>query len=340
VPEFHFPAARITQEVIMEEKLELLKNKVLKGYQINKTDALALAVMPLKELTQAADEIRRKFCGNQFDLCTIINGKSGKCSEDCKYCAQSSFYPTDVESYPLLGTEELLQQAEYNSKRGVPRYSIVTSGRKLSRQEVEQACESIRQIREKVDISVCVSFGLLDEEEFGKVKAAGAERVHNNLEASENYFPNVCTTHTQQDKIASLQAAKRAGLSVCSGGIMGLGESMEDRIDLAFRLQELGVNSVPVNMLNPIPGTPYEKNPRLTEEDMCRIVAVFRFILPGAFIRLAGGRGLMEDQGRRCFQSGANAAITGDMLTTAGITIQKDLEMLKELGYRVADVCE
>lgn len=320
----------------MKEKLERLKKKVLEGYQISKEEALALAEMPLEELTQAADEIRQKFCKNQFDLCTIINGKSGKCSENCKYCAQSSFYPTDVESYPLLGTKELLKQAEYSSKRGVPRYSIVTSGKKLSSREVEQVCESIRQIKEHVDISVCVSFGLLEEEEFRKVKEAGAVRVHNNLEASANYFPNVCTTHTQKDKIDSLQAAEKAGLSICSGGIMGLGESMEDRIDLAFTLRELGVQSVPVNMLNPIPGTPYENNPRLTEEEMCRIVAVFRFILPKAFIRLAGGRGLMQDQGRRCFQSGANAAITGDMLTTAGITIQKDMEMLEELGYQAA----
>lgn len=319
----------------MKEKLELFKKSVLEGYQINKEEALELAETPLEELSQAADEIRQRFCGNQFDLCTIINGKSGKCSENCKYCAQSSFYPTDVESYPLLGTEELLKQAEYNRKRGVPRYSIVTSGKKLSSREVEQVCESIRQIRKNVDISVCVSFGLLNEEEFWKVKEAGAARVHNNLETSANYFPSVCTTHTQEDKIASLRAAEKAGLSICSGGIMGLGESMEDRIDLALKLRELGVRSVPVNMLNPIPGTPYENNPRLTEEEMCRIVAVFRFILPEAFIRLAGGRGLMEDQGRRCFQSGANAAITGDMLTTAGITIQKDLEMLKELGYQV-----
>ena len=191
-----------------------------------------------------------------------------------------------------------------------------------------------------MDISICVSFGLLEEEDFRKVKEAGAVRVHNNLEASEGYFPKVCTTHTQKDKIEALKAARNSGLSICSGGIMGLGESMEDRIDLALTLRELGVNSIPVNMLNPIAGTPYEKNPRLTVEEMCRIVAIFRFILPKSFIRLAGGRGLMEDQGRRCFQSGANAAITGDMLTTTGITIQRDMEMLKELGYQVVKECE
>ncbi len=324
----------------MQQQLKSLKQKVLEGGKISKEEALALAEMPLEELCPAADEIRKAFCGSSFDLCTIINGKSGKCSENCKYCAQSSFYRTNVESYPLLGTEELVRQAQYNSERGVPRYSIVTSGKKLSSKEVEQVCESIRAIKEKVDISVCVSFGLLEEAEFQKVKEAGAARVHNNLEASERYFPKVCTTHTQKDKIGALNAAKNVGLSICSGGIMGLGETMEDRIDLAISLRELGVNSVPVNLLNPIPGTPYEHNPRLTEDDMRRIVAVFRFILPEAFIRLAGGRGLMEDQGRKCFQSGANAAITGDMLTTAGITIQRDLQMLQELGYQVARDCE
>ena len=253
----------------------------------------------------------------------------------CAYCAQSASYHTAVETYPLLDTEALLEQAQYSQSRGVHRYSIVTSGRNLNAQEVSQACGSIRKIKESLDISICVSFGLLEEADFQKLRQAGASRVHNNLEASAGYFPQVCTTHTQQDKIRSIEAARKAGMEVCSGGIMGLGESMEDRIDLAITLRELQIKSVPVNMLNPIPGTPYENNPRLTEEDMCRIVAIFRFLLPDAFIRLAGGRGLMEDQGRRCFYSGANAAITGDMLTTSGITIQRDLEILKELGYQV-----
>lgn len=319
----------------MMDSLASLKEKVLAGRQITREEALALAEMPLEALCAAADEIRRFFCGDKFDLCTIVNGKSGKCSENCKYCAQSASYHTAVETYPLLDTEALLEQAQYSQSRGVHRYSIVTSGRNLNAQEVSQACGSIRKIKESLDISICVSFGLLEEADFQKLRQAGASRVHNNLEASAGYFPQVCTTHTQQDKIRSIEAARKAGMEVCSGGIMGLGESMEDRIDLAITLRELQIKSVPVNMLNPIPGTPYENNPRLTEEDMCRIVAIFRFLLPDAFIRLAGGRGLMEDQGRRCFCSGANAAITGDMLTTSGITIQRDLEILKELGYQV-----
>lgn len=319
--------------------LESLKQKVLEGNQISKEEAMFLVDQPLYSLCSAADELRQFFCGNQFDLCTIVNGKSGKCSEDCKYCAQSVFYETKVESYPLMETDEIVKQAQYNWERGVPRYSIVTSGKRLNSAEVEKVCESIREIKKSTGISVCVSFGLLDETEFRKIKEAGAIRVHNNLESSAEYFPKVCSTHSQEEKIAALQAAKNAGLSVCSGGIMGLGESMEDRIELALSLRNLGIKSVPVNMLNPIPGTPYENNPVLTEEEMCRIIAIFRFILPDAFIRLAGGRGLMSDQGKRCFQSGANAAITGDMLTTTGITIKQDMELLKELGYQVVSEC-
>jgi biotin synthase len=311
------------------------KEKIIQGEEITKETALELYNAPLEELCKAADEIREHFCKNGFDMCTIINGKSGKCSENCKYCAQSAHYHTASEEYPLLDTEEIVRQAKYNADRGVVRYSIVTSGKALNDTEIEQMCEAIRAIKREVDIEVCVSFGLLNEAQFRKVKEAGVTRVHNNLETSRNNFPNVCTTHNFEDKVAAIRAAKAAGLAVCSGGIMGLGETVEDRIDMAFSLKELGVRSVPVNMLNPIPGTPYEKNQTLTIDDMRRIVAIYRFILPEASIRLAGGRGLLEDKGEGCFQSGANAVISGDMLTTAGYTIESDMAMLKKLGYQI-----
>ena len=313
--------------------IQELKEEIYNGKRIGKEEALFLAEQPLEELSQAADEIRRHFCGDGFDICTIINGKSGRCSEDCKYCAQSAHYHTGAEEYPLLDTEEITAHAKYNDERGVLRYSIVTSGKRLNDKEVDQMCESIRDIKAKTGIGVCVSFGLLNEEQYRKIKEAGAERVHNNLESSRRYFPEVCTTHTYDDKIAALRAAQAAGLSICSGGIMGLGETMEDRIDMALTARELGVRSIPVNMLNPIPGTPYEHNEKLKPEDMQRIVAVYRFLVPDASIRLAGGRGLLPDKGRACFCSGANAAISGDMLTTSGITIETDMQMLKELGY-------
>lgn len=312
-----------------------LTEKVLNGGQITEEEALKLYGEPLEELCESADRIRRHFCGSRFDLCTIINGKSGRCSENCRFCAQSAHNHTGVTEYPLLPDDEIVAQAKRDHEQGVLRYSIVTSGKRLSDGEVERMCGVIRRIRSEVGIQVCVSFGLLNEEQYRKLKEAGASRVHNNLETSGENFANVCTTHTFDDKINAIRAAQAAGLAVCSGGIMGLGETPKDRISMAMSLRELGIKSVPVNMLNPIPGTPFEKNPRLTADDMRRIVAVYRFILPEASIRLAGGRGLLEDKGKGCFVSGANAAISGDMLTTAGITTKTDLEMLEELGYEV-----
>ncbi len=320
----------------MHHIIEQLKEKVLSGGQVNKEEALLLADTPLEELTGAADEIRRQICGTGFDICTIINGKCGRCSEDCKYCAQSAHYHTACgEHYPLLDTEALLTGAKHNEAQGVLRYSIVTSGRRLSDREVDQVCESIRVIRRETSIEVCVSFGLLGEEQFRKIREAGASRVHCNLETSARYFPQVCTTHTYEEKIETLKAAKRAGLSICSGGILGLGETMEDRIDMVLTARNLGVKSVPMNLLNPIPGTPYEHHTPLGNEEACRCAAIFRFLIPDASIRLAGGRGLVGDKGARCFRSGANAAISGDMLTTAGITVETDMELIRESGFEV-----
>lgn len=315
--------------------VEELKKKVLNGELIGKEEALFLAEeAPLNELTEAANEIRKHFCKNKFDICTIINGKSGKCSENCKFCAQSSFYNTKINEYSLLDSKSIVKEAKYNDERGVLRFSIVTSGRKLSDKEVDSVCESIREIGKNTSVSICGSFGLLSEEQYKKLKEAGLTRVHNNLETSKRNFKNVCTTHTFEEKIQAIKNAKNAGLNVCSGGIMGLGETMEDRIDMVLTLRELGVLSIPVNMLNPIKGTPFENNKLLTNDEMCRIVAVFRFLIPNAAIRLAGGRGLLEDKGESCFLSGANAAISGDMLTTSGITIKEDMELLEKIGYK------
>lgn len=315
--------------------IKSLTQKVMEGGQITGREARVLYDQPLEELCRSADRIRKHFCADRFDICTIINGKSGCCSENCRFCAQSIHNHTGAAEYGLLSEEEILARAVRDWKQGIQRFSIVTSGKRLPEEDMEKLCEVIRKIRGKTGLSVCVSFGLLEEEQFRKLKEAGVERVHNNLETSRRNFPNVCTTHSFDDKVKAIHAARKAGLSVCSGGIMGMGETVEDRIEMALTLRQLGIRSVPVNMLNPIPGTPLEKNPRLSGEEMRRIVAVYRFLLPEAAIRLAGGRGLLADKGRSCFWSGANAAISGDMLTTAGITVEKDMEMLKELGYEV-----
>lgn len=314
---------------------EILASKVMSGGKISKEEAMKLYNEPLEEICAKADEIRKHFCADKFDVCTIINGKSGRCSEDCKFCAQSSHHKTNAENYPLLSPDELTEKAKRDFSKGVAHYGIVTSGRNLSDEEVDRFCEAVRKIKAETGISVCVSLGLLTEEQYRKLKEAGVVRVHNNLETSEKFFPKVCTTHKFSDKVKAIKAAQRAGLPICSGGIMGIGESVEDRVDMAFSLRELGVKNVPVNMLNPIPGTPLALRQVLGEDELRRVIAVYRFILPDAFIRLAGGRGFLEDMGRECFKSGANASISGNMLTTSGFSVESDMKLFDELGFKV-----
>lgn len=312
-----------------------LQKKVINGGTLSREEAILLSSAQLEPLCEAADQIRRHFCGNAFDMCSIINGKSGKCPEDCKYCAQSSHYSADTAVYPLLSTDEILQEAKANAADGILRFSIVTSGKRLSDQEVEQVCDSFRKIRETCGISLCASMGLLSQKQFKMLKSAGVVRYHNNLETSRRFFPHICTTHTYEDKIQAIRDARESGLTVCSGGIIGLGETMEDRIDMALTLRDLQIRSVPINVLNPIPGTPLEHNAPLPEDEVCRTAAIFRFLLPDSILRMAGGRGLMEDQGRRVFRSGANGAITQNMLTTGGIAVREDRQLAEELGFEI-----
>lgn len=305
------------------------------GREISREEALSLIQIDADKLAEGADSIREHFCGNSFDMCTIINGKSGRCPENCKYCAQSSHFSACSEEYPLLSTEKILEEAQYNHNKGVLRYSVVTSGRRLSETELDAVCESYKAVRKSCGISLCASHGLLDYNDFVKLREAGVTRYHNNLETSRKNFPNICTTHTFDDKIRTIKAAQKAGLEVCSGGIIGMGEAFEDRIDMAFELKALGINSVPINILNPIKGTPLGSRSVLPYDEIRKTVSIFRFILPRASIRLAGGRGLIEDKGRELFKSGANAAISGDMLTTSGICIDDDMKILSESGYEV-----
>ena len=214
------------------------------------------------------------------------------------------------------------------------RFSIVTSGRGLSNKETAITCANYKAIADNCNIVLCASHGLLSNEQLKKLKAAGVSRIHCNLETSRSYFPNICTTHTYDDRINIIKAAQKIGFEICSGGIFGLGESWEDRIDMAFEIRKLGIKSIPVNILHAIKGTPLESNKPLSLAEVRRIVAVFRFILPDAVIRMAAGRGLMADKGRSIFLSGANACITGDMLTTAGVHVDEDMLMIKELGYK------
>lgn len=308
---------------------------VLDGREITKGEALFLAGGDTDVLARKADEIRRAFCGNAADVCCIANAKSGRCSENCRFCAQSSFYHTDAQEYAFLDKNVLAEHARRAEQAEIMRYSLVCSGRKPLKDDMPKLAETLSLIKEQTKIGRCASLGLLDREEYLYLKEHGLDRVHNNLESSENFFPKVCTTHSFRDKVRSIKLAQECGLEVCSGGIFGLGESLEDRLDMAFSLRELGILSVPLNILFPIAGTPFSQNKPLSYDEIIKSIALYRFILPKAFLRLAGGRKLLPDNGRRCFQSGANALITGDMLTTQGLSAQEDRKMLSELGFSV-----
>lgn len=318
--------------------LDAVTKKVLEGGEADRTEALALASAPLGALCAAADAIRAERCGSAFDLCAIVNAKSGRCSEDCRFCAQSSHNRAHIAEYGLLPAERVIEAARKAAASGALRFSLVTSGGALSDGEIGRVCGVVGDIKRETGLSVCLSVGLLAQRQYARLAEAGADRIHNNLETSENYFPKICSTHKWREKTAAIKAAQAAGLSVCSGGIIGMGETAEDRIDFALAVRELGVRSVPVNILNPIKGTPLEGSAFLTQDEILRTVAVFRFILPDGAIRMAGGRGLMPDGGKACFTAGSNAAITGDMLTTSGVEAARDIKTVRGLGYEVRKI--
>ena len=315
--------------------VQIWKEKILAGGQINCYGAEELLTAPLEELCEAANQIRENLNGNVLDTCSILNGKSGLCSENCKYCSQARGHKTGVDEYPLLTVDRIVEEGLQTAEQGVDRFSVVTSGVRVSDAEIDILCRAYSKIREESDIQLCASHGLINYEQFLKLKEAGITRTHNNLETSRRYFPQVCTTHTYDDKIETIRAAQKAGLEICSGGIIGMGEEMSDRLDMAFELRDLGVESIPVNVLMAIPGTPLQDQPLLPQEEILRTIALFRFINPTANIRLAGGRNSMTDCGRLALHAGANASITGNMLTTSGNTVKQDFEMFTKAGFQL-----
>ncbi len=309
---------------------------IIAGKRLGREDDLSfLFDGDIDQLCSAANHIREELLGNHVNLCSIVNGKSGRCSEDCKYCAQSAHNHTQIEEYPFLSVDELMESCRENTNAGVHRFSIVTAGRALQGEEFERELEAFRRMSRTYDIELCASNGLLTKEQFETLKEAGVSRYHENIETSRRNFPNICTTHTLDEKIRCLKDAKEAGLQVCSGGIIGMGETWEDRVEMALLLREIGVDSIPINALMPIKGTPYEGMEPLTEEEIKRTFVIFRFLNPEAELRIAAGRILLKDSGRELFESGVNATITGNMLTTSGNNIEEDQKMLKEMGLVV-----
>lgn len=314
-----------------------LADEIIGGRRITREDDLNMFLTcDLKELCQGADKIREAFVGEKVDLCSIINGRSGRCPEDCKYCAQSAHNHTACEIYDFLPEEKILEACKMNESEGVNRFAIVTAGRALSGEEFEKAIHAYETMKKECKIDLCASMGFLTKEQLHRLHEAGVTSYHHNIETSRRNFPNICTTHTYDMKIETLKMVKEGGMCACSGGIIGMGETWEDRLDMAISLAELGIDSIPINALMPIKGTPLENQEQLTEDDILRTIAFFRYINPDANIRLAAGRALLTNDGETAFESGASATITGNMLTTvACATIRSDRKMLQDMGRDV-----
>ncbi len=306
-------------------QLKDLADKIIDGYEITKEEALELYDAPLEELKESASKITSHFFKEAIELCCISNGKCGKCSENCKFCSQSRYYNTEIQQSVLKSVDEFFKEAQANDRRGVHRFSIVTAGVRLSKAELKTIAQAYKKITSELKISCCGSLGLLDYDDFVMLKEAGLKRYHNNLETSPNFFKEICTTHTMKQKEDTIALAKKAGLEICSGCILGMGESVEDRVDIALALRKLQVDSTPINILNPIKGTPLENRPTVHPDEVRRTIALFRHVLPKTVLRLAGGRLIIQKYFTDLYKYGINAEITGDMLTTAGLTVADDI---------------
>ncbi len=319
----------------MERKINEIKERVIRtGEGITREEAEWLSEnAPTDMLADAAGEIARHFNGTKVDSCSIVNARSGMCGEDCKWCAQATRYRTACETYNMIDEEETMKAARLNEKEGIGRFSLVTSGRTVSKKDLKEFCRIFKRLSEETDLYLCASMGLLDREGMEMLKEAGVKRYHCNMETSAKVFSGLCTTHTPEDKRETIRAAREAGLEVCSGGIIGMGETMNDRLDFAFELAGLDTVSVPINILNPIPGTPLEKTPLISEEEVIRTVALFRLIMPKKAIRSAGGRmRLSEESMLRIMTGGLNGVLMGDMLTTVSNSIADDRKLFTDAG--------
>lgn len=325
----------------MKDDIQLVKDaldRVLAGETLGEDVLYALAEIDSDEgreaLLEASEKITERFCPRRFDSCSIVNARSGRCSENCKWCAQSAHFNTGCDTYDIVPDDEAMEAARRNAECGVGRISLVASGRAVRGKALDDICGMLARIGRDYPIATCASLGLLDREGLQTLYDAGVRRYHCNLETAPSYFGTLCTTHTQDDKIATINTARSIGFEVCSGGIIGMGESRRQRMELAIKLREIEPVSIPLNILCPIPGTPLQDTPPLSDDDILLAVAYFRFAHPSVQIRFAGGRGrLSRETTVRAMRAGVNGAIVGDLLTTIGSTVARDKEMCAEVGY-------
>ncbi len=318
--------------------LEKLTAQALKGRPASRASARRMLALEKQSdimlLLAHANMVRQHFHGPEIDLCAIVNAKSGRCSENCAFCAQSVHFTTAVRSYPLMSRAAIIAGAEHCLKNSTHRFSIVTSGKgMISPSDFKRICATIEELASMDNMAPCASLGILSPEQFARLKQAGLKRYHHNLETAESFYPSICTTHSFAERAAAVRAARAAGLEVCSGGILGLGETPAQRIELAFSLREFGIDSVPLNFLNPLPGTPLENQPQLPPLDILKAIAMFRFVLPETELRICGGREVnLRTLQPLMYMAGANGVMTGNYLTTGGRDPAADIREITDLG--------
>ncbi len=327
------------------EAVRRIEEKALANISLTEEEALSILRLPdeyVFDLIASANRVRRHYKGDEVSLCSIINAKSGSCPEDCAFCSQSAHASTDTASFDFVGADKVVEGAKAAQLSGAHKFGIVTSGYGYSgkgpKQDIDQVLDAVGALKEGVDIHRCASLGIIDEETARTLKGAGVLEYHHNLETARSYFPKVCTTHDYDEDVATVKAVKNAGLRVCCGGILGLGESDEQRVELAMTLKELDVDSVPVNFLNPIEGTKMENAAPIPPLDILKIIAMFRLVLPDKDIKIAGGREKnLRDLQCLMFAAGANSTMVGNYLTTFGRPASDDLQMINDLGLKVSN---
>ena len=314
--------------------------RVLDGERLDRTDGLALLAQPVEPLSAGADLVRREFSDGAVDACSIVNAKAGDCAEDCGFCAQSAHFDTGIDSYGFLGPEKVLEAARRAERDGAQRFGIVVAEKGVSREhrpdEWDDIVRAIRLVRDETDVEVDASLGLLTETEAEILAAEGLNYYNHNIETSRRYFPEVVGTHSFEDRLKTLRRAKAVGMDLCAGVILGMGESPADRVDAAIELQEIGVSSLPVNVLNPVAGTPLgdRDHADISKPELLKTIAVYRFLHPDSRVRLTGGRevNLAPDEQHLPFEAGADGILTGDYLTTEGQDPGDDIEIMRRAG--------
>ncbi|WP_298269642.1 biotin synthase BioB [Geobacter sp.] len=329
----------------MRHFIDSLTESVVAGKPVQESDARALANASgndLFTLFAAASRIKSHFLGSAVHLCSIINAKSGRCPENCAFCAQSAHHATDTPVYPLVDEERIVANAREAEKNGSRCFGIITSGTGINKgEELDRICRAVRRIRQETKIAPACSLGIIDFPTAAALREAGVETYHHNLETARSFFPEICTTHNYEEDVETVRVARRAGLKVCCGGIFGLGESVDQRIEMALTLRELDVNSVPLNFLNPIEGTRLAGADNITPLECLRTIALYRFILPDRRIAVCGGRERnLRDLQSWIFLAGADGTMIGNYLTTTGRPPEQDWQMLKDLELAVEGCCE